>query len=71
MSRFANIYCVPGWARLLAAVAALATAASLPLLGASASKMQLLLVVGAGLFSASVAVFGRQASTDRARARRA
>jgi len=59
MFRLKAFYAVPGWARLLTAGAATVVAACLPLLAGSASNFQILFVAAAGVFSASIAIFGR------------
>ncbi len=59
MSRFAAVYRVPTWARVLTGVAAMGTAAAMPALVGSGSPLQVWMVAAAGIFSASIAIFGR------------
>ena len=66
MSRLKALYAVPGWARLLTGGGAAAVAASLLMLVGSASNFQILLVAAAGVFSASIALFGRSPQPGRA-----
>jgi hypothetical protein len=61
MKHVRALYNVPPSVRLLTAAAALAVAASLPSLAAAAGVGPPFLCVGAaGLFSASIALFGRR-----------
>lgn len=59
MSRFAAVYRVPTWARVLTGAAAIATAVAMPALVGSGNPLQVWMVAGAGIFAASIAIFGR------------
>ena len=71
MFQFSALYQVPTGLRLLTGAGAVVTAVALPLLLSSGSKLQVMLVGAAGLFAASVAIFGRKhagSPSPRARA---
>ena len=60
MTRLRQLYRVPPGIRLLAAGAAVAVLVSLPALASSGSKFGVFLVASCGMFSASIALFGRR-----------
>jgi len=61
MDRLNAYYAVPVWMRFLAGGGAAVVAVSLPMLAGSAHPLIVLLVAASGVFSASIAIFGRKA----------
>ena len=60
MHIFSAVYQVPTSMRLLAAVGAIVSAVSLPILVGIGAFFQVMLVAAAGIFAASIALFGRK-----------